>query len=384
MRLFFIFFFTLFYVSSFAQSISDLSKEKEDLLNKISQNSELIKQFSVKKDDELKLLTVLDQKITKRKRLVDIYKKEIEISNLRINKLNFQLDSLDKVILTIKDDYSKIIYQMHLNKLGRNDLTYILSSSSFNESYRRFIFLSQYNDYRKKQAAILVKNVADYDSIKSKIEERKIGVKQLLNSITNESSNIQSEMLIRQAKVSELSSKESQLVKENQAAQKSAKMLEDKIVALIAEEAEKKSNKSLFSSNISKSKGKLPWPSSSHLVINEFGEHEHPVLKNLKVRNNGIDIDMQDNPSVLSVFSGVVSRIIAIPGYNATVIVRHGSVLTVYTNLSDVYVKKDDKVKQGTKLGSIYRGDGVNKNILHFELWNEDLKQNPLTWLDKH
>lgn len=384
MRLFFIFFFTLFYVSSFAQSISDLSKEKEDLLNKISQNSELIKQFSVKKDDELKLLTVLDQKITKRKRLVDIYKKEIEISNLRINKLNFQLDSLDKVILTIKDDYSKIIYQMHLNKLGRNDLTYILSSSSFNESYRRFIFLSQYNDYRKKQAAILVKNVADYDSIKSKIEERKIGVKQLLNSITNESSNIQSEMLIRQAKVSELSSKESQLVKENQAAQKSAKILEDKIVALIAEEAEKKSNKSLFSSNISKSKGKLPWPSSSHLVINEFGEHEHPVLKNLKVRNNGIDIDMQDNPSVLSVFSGVVSRIIAIPGYNATVIVRHGSVLTVYTNLSDVYVKKDDKVKQGTKLGSIYRGDGVNKNILHFELWNEDLKQNPLTWLDKH
>lgn len=384
MRLFFIFFFTLFYVSSFAQSISDLSKEKEDLLNKISQNSELIKQFSVKKDDELKLLTVLDQKITKRKRLVDIYKKEIEISNLRINKLNFQLDSLDKVILTIKDDYSKIIYQMHLNKLGRNDLTYILSSSSFNESYRRFIFLSQYNDYRKKQAAILVKKVADYDSIKSKIEERKIGVKQLLNSITNESSNIQSEMLIRQAKVSELSSKESQLVKENQAAQKSAKILEDKIVALIAEEAAKKSNKSLFSSNISKSKGKLPWPSSSHLVINEFGEHEHPVIKNLKVRNNGIDIDMQDNPSVLSVFSGVVSRIIAIPGYNATVIVRHGSVLTVYTNLSDVYVKKDDKVKQGTKLGSIYRGDGVNKNILHFELWNEDLKQNPLTWLDKH
>ena len=173
------------------------------------------------------------------------------------------------------------------------------------------------------------------------------------------------------------------MVKENQAAQKSAKMLEDKIVALIAEEAAK-TNKSYFSSNISKSKGKLPWPSSSHLVINEYGEHEHPVLKNLKVRNNGIDIDMQDNPSVLSVFSGVVSRIIAIPGYNATVIVRHGSVLTVYTNLSDVYVKKDDKVKQGTKLGSIYRGDGVNKNILHFELWNEDLKQNPLTWLDKH
>ena len=93
---------------------------------------------------------------------------------------------------------------------------------------------------------------------------------------------------------------------------------------------------------------------------------------------------MMNDPKVYCVFDGEVSRVIAIPGYNATVIVRHGSVLTVYANLVNVMVKADKKIKTGTQLGEIYRGESSNSNILHFEVWNEDEKQNPLIWLEKH
>ena len=40
-----------------------------------------------------------------------------------------------------------------------------------------------------------------------------------------------------------------------------------------------------------------------------------------------------------------VSRVFTIPGFNNSVIIRHGNYLTVYSNLSQVYVKAGDKVR---------------------------------------
>ena len=39
-----------------------------------------------------------------------------------------------------------------------------------------------------------------------------------------------------------------------------------------------------------------------------------------------------------------VTRVFVVPGYNNSVIVRHGNYLTVYSNLSQVYVKAGDRV----------------------------------------
>lgn len=376
--------FSFIALVSYSQSISDLNNEKEELLNKISYNSELIKEFTEKRQNELRVIGILDNKISKRKRLLEVYIREMAYINKQISNLNYQVDSLEKTVHSIRDEYAKIIYQMYINKLGRNDLCYILSASSFNESYRRFMYLSQYNDYRKNQSVILSQKLKECDSIKVIVEDRKKTVTKLLQNINEESKNIELEMKERQAKVTDFKSRESELVAENKIAQKNAQNLELRIMALIKEEAEKNKKGKALKSNIAENKGKLPWPSKDGILVGEFGEHEHPIIKTLKIRNNGIDIDMMNDPKVYCVFDGEVSRVIAIPGYNATVIVRHGSVLTVYANLVNVMVKADKKIKTGTQLGEIYRGESSNSNILHFEVWNEDEKQNPLIWLEKH
>ena len=41
-------------------------------------------------------------------------------------------------------------------------------------------------------------------------------------------------------------------------------------------------------------------------------------------------------------------------GYNNSVIVRHGNYLTVYSNLSQVYVKAGDRVSTRQAIGRIY------------------------------
>jgi murein DD-endopeptidase MepM/ murein hydrolase activator NlpD len=138
----------------------------------------------------------------------------------------------------------------------------------------------------------------------------------------------------------------------------------------------------LTGNNFEQNKTRLPWPVARGIVTDPFGVHPHPVLKNITIRNNGIDITTEPGAFARSVFDGEVSRIFAITGGNMAVIIRHGSFLTVYSNLSVVVVKKADKVTTKQEIGTIYTdtGDG-NKTTLKFQVWKENQKLNPEEWI---
>jgi len=76
-----------------------------------------------------------------------------------------------------------------------------------------------------------------------------------------------------------------------------------------------------------------------------------------------------------------VSSVFVIPGYNSAVMVRHGNYITVYANLSKVYVSSGTRVKTGQALGRAYTDPSNNQTIIHFEIWKERSKQNPRLWL---
>lgn len=380
-RLFIFSFFVFFSCFSFSQNLTELNDEKRKLLSVIEENNKMITQYSDMKNSELMLISVIDDKIAKRRRLISIYNNEIFAYNLQIKYLTNQLDSLENEIFILKKEYSKIIMQQYLNRMYQNSLIYLLSASSFNESYRRFLFLQQYNDYRRSQAAILEVNVLKFNELKQKVEDKRSELSGLLSQAKREAKLLEDELNDRKNKVDQFSQETTNLQQQILDAENQAKLLEEKIVALILEEAKKRELNSNLSADILKNKGVLPWPTAKHVVVSTFGEHEHPLFPSLSVKNNGIDIDVLEDKQVHSIHVGRVSRIIMIPGSNASVIVRHGSVLTVYSNLSEVFVKRDDIVSSSTVLGTVYNGDGINSNILHFELWNGEEKQNPLEWL---
>jgi murein DD-endopeptidase MepM/ murein hydrolase activator NlpD len=61
--------------------------------------------------------------------------------------------------------------------------------------------------------------------------------------------------------------------------------------------------------------------------------------------------------------------------------VRHGEFLSVYSNLSQVYVQKGDKVKTKQELGCVHTEAKEAKTELHFELWQGKTLLNPSLWL---
>jgi murein hydrolase activator len=138
----------------------------------------------------------------------------------------------------------------------------------------------------------------------------------------------------------------------------------------------------IVSDKFEANKGKLPWPIERGVITSTFGEHDHPVLKGIKVRNDGVYISTTQGSAARTIFDGVVSKIISIPGKNKAIIIRHGDFLTVYSNLKDVTVNVGDKLKAKQKIGTIFSdADDDNKTVLELQIWQGAVKQNPEAWL---
>ncbi len=129
-------------------------------------------------------------------------------------------------------------------------------------------------------------------------------------------------------------------------------------------------------------KGKLPWPIERGVISETFGVHQHPVLKNVKTKNNGIDIATSKNSEARSVFNGEVVSIASITASNKAVIIKHGEYFTVYSNLDNVYVTKGDKVTTKEFIGKVHT-NLEGKTELHFQIWKGKTLQNPSTWILK-
>ena len=139
-----------------------------------------------------------------------------------------------------------------------------------------------------------------------------------------------------------------------------------------------------LSDDFAGNRGRLPFPvAGRYTIVGTFGEQQHQELKYVRTNNSGIDIQTTPGADARTVFNGEVTRVFVVPGYNNSVIIRHGNYLTVYSNLSQVYVKAGDKVSTRQAIGKIFTDtENGNATILHFQLWKEKTKLNPSPWLD--
>jgi septal ring factor EnvC (AmiA/AmiB activator) len=139
----------------------------------------------------------------------------------------------------------------------------------------------------------------------------------------------------------------------------------------------------ILTASFYENKGRLPWPVSNGIVTSYFGKQPHPTLRKIEITNNGIDIRTDHNAQVRAVFDGVVVGKQFIPGYEHMIIIQHGNYYTVYSNLKEVYVKKNDKVKIKQAIGQSSLNTKSNVSEVHFEVWREKERLNPLSWIAK-
>lgn len=368
-------------------SKEELLQQKRQIEKDIELTNRLIEDTRSKRSNSLNELKLLKSRLIKRNRLIDQLNKELESINIEIEENNKTLQSLKKDLEKVKMEYSNLIYHSFKNKNANLNLMYLLASDDVNQFYLRIKYLQQYKEYRIKQINLInrLNKVIELKLKELAIQKQEKVV--LINKQLTERANIKSEQEETREIVNILSKKEENLKKDLDDKKRIARKLEREIEELIKREAEK--NKfarltpadKIISEDFSKNMGGLPWPVEQGIVTEQFGEHQHAVIKNLTIRNNGIDISSIPNSQVRAIFKGEVSKVFTIKGANTTVIIRHGNYYTVYHNLVNVRVKVGDRVMVKQVIGDVFTDMRKGETVLHFEIWEELEKHNPEEWL---
>lgn len=380
---------------AFAQSLEELRKQKEKTASEIEYINNLLKETNSNAKASLNRLAVLERQIKLQDKLINNITGEIGYLDISIQQNLSRIDSLSKDLQLVKDKYAAMIRYADRNQNNNNQLLFLLSSQDFNQAYKRFIYLKQYADYRRKQAERIVEFKNSINNQVLEFNKRKEEKQNLLVSKLNQTKIIEQQKQKQTEVYSELQQKEKDLAKKLENQRKAELRLQQEIERVIAEEAKKASRKSknepglalskeekILSGDFSNNKGKFPWPVPGGFISDHFGEHPHAVLKYVIIRNSGIDITTRKNARARSIYKGEVTKIVAIPGGNWAVIIRHGNYLTVYSNLQEVFVKAGQKVGIKEEIGTVFTDENDdNKTILKFQIWRENTKQNPEDWL---
>lgn len=391
-------FLVCFSLTTFGQSLEELRKQKEKTASEIDFINNLLKEANSNAKASLNRLAVLERQIKLQDNLINNITGEIGYLATSIQQNSKRIDSLSAELESVKMKYASMIRYANRNQNNNNQLLFLLSAQDFNQAYKRFIYLKQYADYRRKQAERITEFKNSIGNELLEYNKRKEEKQNLLVSKVNQTKIIEQQKKQQDDVYSELQQKEKDLRKKLENQRKAELKLQQEIERVIASEVKKANRKSsskepsfaltseekVLSGDFSNNRGRFPWPVQRGLITDHFGEHPHAVLKYVVIRNSGIDITTQANAKARAIFKGEVTKVVAIPGGNMAVIIRHGNYLTVYSNLSEVYVKAGQKVDIKEEIGSIFTDrDEDNKTVLKFQLWRESTKLDPEDWLNQ-
>ncbi len=116
-------------------------------------------------------------------------------------------------------------------------------------------------------------------------------------------------------------------------------------------------------------------------VASPFGVRIHPFYKVLKM-HTGMDFTAPSGTEIYATGNGVVSAVVqSARGYGNTIIIDHGfSYKTLYAHLSEILVKKGQKVKRGDVIGLVGNTGMSMAPHLHYEVRKHDEPINPINF----
>src|SRR5699024_3562867 len=113
------------------------------------------------------------------------------------------------------------------------------------------------------------------------------------------------------------------------------------------------SSSSSSSNKESSGKGGFIWPVDNYRTTSEFGSRTHPIQGTVK-QHNGLDLappSPGQQVPVHAAASGVVTSVGSSGGLGNGLMISHGDVTTLYTQLSSVSISTGDSIEQGSELG---------------------------------
>lgn len=426
-----------------AQKIARERKETEQnlrLLQKQAKEYEAgLQRASAEEKQSVSALQNIERQVRLYKEIVGELTASLAQLGKQITALQAELKKAERDLAVMKENFAR--YAVGIYKFGvRKNMEVLFSASSVNQAIVRAEYIKQFEAAGKRKIDDITKKQEEIAVRKADLSQRYDEEKTLWTEKREQLITYQARQKERERMVTELRKNQQKYKEQLTQSRESAAQLQDKIAdlvraedkairaeldrkALIAAErkrklaeqkavpktdddkpsAEKKNERrsdvaleksepltaikapddfdyNSVSANFDENKGRLPWPVRGGVIVQTFGRNENKELK-IATFNNGVDISVPLGSDVCAVSGGKVSRIAFLPTFGNIVIVRHlNGWMTVYANLGEVRVAKDEAVRSGEVIGASGKGTTAG-SIVHFEIWKGGEKVDPELWL---
>ena len=382
-----------------SQRQQELEEKRRELQQEIREITKLL--FAGKKEKKSVVSAVedLNYKISVRKNLIRITNQQANLLTREINANQDEISTRRVKLKALKEAYADMIVKSYKNRARDNKLMFLLSSSSFQQAYRRLQYIKQYADYQRQQAEIIKVETKQLQLLNQDLLVQKKDKQKLVGENKAAKLILDKELEDQQAFIESIQKNLAKFSVQIKDKQKASEKLDKEIRKLIREAiaaSNKKAGKSVKSrtfsmtpeqkvlaANFTANKGKLPWPVASGVVKMRFGTNPSPIDPSIKIKSNGVRIATNKGEPVRAVFDGVVQGIMTPKNGNNTIMIRHGNYITVYKNLSKFYVSKGDIVTTKQVLGEVITNKASGESILSFGIYKDSAIQNPSIWVYK-
>lgn len=409
------------------QLIRELESKRGALQKQIAESESILQNTKKDVGSQLNGLAVLTGQIEERKRYILAINNDMEAIQRELASLGRQLNRLERELKDKKEKYEASVQYLYKNRSIEEKLMFIFSAKDLSQTYRRLRYVREYATYQRLQGEEILKK---QEQIRKKQAERRqvmVAKENLLKEREKEKVKLEAQEKERRTMVADLQRKQKGLQNEINKKRKEANRLNARIDKLIAEEIERArkraeeearreaaarkkaaakdrsmaaagkavASKPLETFSMSKAdrelsgdfasnRGRLPMPiSGPYVIVSHYGQYAVPGLRNVKLDNKGMDIQGKAGAQARAIFNGKVAAVFQLNGL-FNILIRHGSYISVYCNLSTASVKSGDTVKTKQPIGQVF-SDGTDngRTVLHFQLRREKEKLNPELWLNR-
>ncbi len=375
-----------------------LEEKRERLQKEIAEINRLLFAEKKQKGTVLDQMEGLDQKINVRQQLIRVTNQQYNLLNRQINANIRNIAKLREDLESLKEDYAAMIRKSYQNRSQQSGLLFLLSSENFFQAFKRVQYLKQYTEFRKEQGLEIAKKTEELTTLNKDLTVQRKAKEQLIAENRRAKDQLFAEIKAQKELLKTIRQNESKYAAAIETKKKEARKIDRQIERLIREAIAASNKKAgnttvasskfvltpeatVIANNFSANKGKLIWPVEKGIKKQGFGVYKDAVYPGIKHQNNGVIIATDKGARARAVFEGEVIAILAVPGGNKGVQIKHGNYISTYYNLSNLYVKKGDKVGIKDELGEIYTNRFNGLTQLKFYLYRDATKLNPEEWI---
>ena len=368
---------------------------------------------------------------------------EMDSVENNISALNRDIAEKDSLLLEKKRRFARAMRFIRQFPKIKSPLLFVLSAKTFTQMYRRARYAREYATYQRDLGMQIQRKQGELMEAQNMLLAAKSRMAGIIRNVLQERRRLNQEQVAQKKVVSSLEERQKGLNSKVAQQQKELNELNKKIDALIAYEieqarkraleaarkkaaeeaarkkaAEEAARKKQAASSAKPAQGKTPGSSASgsakatapsswltpeerqltgsfeanrgrlpvpitgpYMIGGRFGSYQVSGLSHVTLDNKGTDYVGQPGARARCIFDGEVTAVFQFAG-TKNILIRHGSYISVYCNLSSVTVSKGQKVRTRDIIGTVME-DGNGRCPLHFQLRKETVKLNPESWIGR-